>query len=104
MLGDPKGTCGDIKCGRYSMTLAEFSKLRGERWGHGFNSKLGKAVKKLCRELYGKVPPSRRRSIAWRNPLPEYPCGLIEQAYRELRASGYPLGERPKRTTPLNPG
>jgi hypothetical protein len=92
MLGDPKGTCGDSKCGRYSMTLAEFRRLRGEVWGPGFNSRLGKAATKLCRELYGKVPPARRYRIAGRNKVPAYPCGVIEQAYRNLRAAGVPLG------------
>lgn len=87
--------CADVRCARYSMSLAEFRKLRGETWDDGFNSRIGKLASKLCRDLYGKVPPARRQAIAGRNKVPSYPCGIIEQAYRQLVAQGVPLVSPP---------
>jgi hypothetical protein len=43
---------------------------------------------KLYVELYGKEPKKVRSSTkpAWRNKVGKYPCGILEQAYRELKA------------------
>ena len=80
--------CGDPKCDRYSMTIAEFKLLCGEQWTSDLDAKLGWAAKKLCIQLHGKVPPKQRHRIAGRNKVPAYPCGVLEQAYRQLRAAG----------------
>jgi hypothetical protein len=81
-------TCGNPKCDRYSMTVAEFKLLCGAQWGSGFDAKLGWAAKKLCLQIHGKVPPKQRHRIAARNKVPAYPCGVLEQAYRQLRTDG----------------
>jgi hypothetical protein len=67
------------------MTIAEFKILCGQHWGSAFDVKLGKLAKKLHRQIYKKDPAVIRCKIA-RNRVPAYPCGIIEQAYRELRA------------------
>lgn len=63
------------------MTLREFGRLSGESWDQPFRAKLGKAASKLYREIYGKEPPKRRSSMAFRNKVGRYPCGILEQAY-----------------------
>jgi hypothetical protein len=68
------------------MTLREFGRLGGTKWNPSFSSKLGKAASKLYREIYGKDPPQRRASRDWRNKVGKYPCGILEQAYRQLTA------------------
>jgi hypothetical protein len=70
------------------MTLREFGRLGGEKWSPSFASKLGKAASKLYREIYGKDPPQKRARRDWRNKVGKYPCGILEQAYRKLTASG----------------
>ena len=75
------------------MSVAEFKLLCGEQWGSGFDAKLGWAAKKLCIQIHGKAPPKRRYRIAGRNKVPAYPCGVLELAYRQLRAAGLARGE-----------
>lgn len=72
---------GDIRCDRYTMSLAEFKTLCGEAGNQEFNSTVGKAATKLHRETYGKDPAMGRCKIA-KNVVKLYPCGIIEQAYR----------------------
>jgi hypothetical protein len=80
----PHPTCGNVKCRRFPMTLREFGRLTGEHWDQRFRAKLGKAAAKLYRDIYKKEPPKRRASMAFRNKVGKYPCGILEQAYREL--------------------
>jgi len=56
-------TCGDPKCDRYSMTVAEFKLLRGEQWGWGFDAQLGWAAKKLCLQLFEEAYIEARGAI-----------------------------------------
>jgi len=81
-------TCGNPECNRYSMTVAEFKLLCGEQWDSAFDARFGWAAKKLCQQIHGKVPAKQRSRIAGRNKVPAYPCGVLEQAYRELRSAG----------------
>jgi hypothetical protein len=81
-----KGPCGEVLCRRHTMTLREYGRLGGENWGPSFRSKLGKAASKLYREIYGKGPRVKRSRRDWRNNVAEYPCGILEQAYRQLTA------------------
>jgi|SRR5262252_4039966 len=90
MMMDEK-TCWNVKCVRYRMVIREYRLLRGETWDASFSSKLGKAASKLFREIYGKSPNQRRSKRAHRNFVTSYPCGIIEQAYRQLREQGVPL-------------
>jgi hypothetical protein len=84
-------TCGHTKCKRYRMVIREYRLLRGEIWDASFSSKLGKAASKLYRQIYGKSPNQRRSKPAHRNFVTSYPCGIIEQAYKQLREQGVPL-------------
>jgi hypothetical protein len=81
--------CSELKCRAYYLTAHEFRRLGHEMWSHGFQIKLGLRARALYMELYGK-PPRRVRSnrIAHRNKVGKFPCGILEQAYRQLRAEG----------------
>jgi hypothetical protein len=48
---------------------------------------LGLLASKFYIELYGKKPRKVRSRTApeWRNKVCKYPCGILEQAYRELK-------------------
>jgi hypothetical protein len=85
-----EGVC-DVRCKRYPMVVREFRLLRGEIWDASFSSRLGKAASKLYREIYGESPNRRRSKRAHRNFVTRFPCGVIEQAYRQLREQGIPL-------------
>ena len=84
-------SCRDLKCRAYHLTANEFRRLGGEEWSHGFQIKLGLRAKALYVELYGK-PPRRVRSNRlvreWRNKVGKFPCGILEQVYRQLKAEG----------------
>jgi hypothetical protein len=71
--------------------VSEFERLGGETWTQSFRVSLGIRAGKLYAEVYGKeakkVRPKFR--LGWRNKVGKYPCGILEQAYRELKgASG----------------
>jgi hypothetical protein len=87
--------CGSVRCVRYAMVIREYRILRGETWDASFSARLGKAAAKLYRELYEKRPKQMRSSYAYRNRVTRFPCGIIEQAYQQLRSQGVPL-VRPK--------
>jgi hypothetical protein len=59
----------------------------------GFISKFGKLASKLYREIYKKDPEIKRRPLPGQKrwPVHRYPCGILEQAYRQLREQGVPL-------------
>jgi hypothetical protein len=82
----PEEPCGRVYCRSYQMTLRHFGRLAGAEWDLSFRAKLGKAASKLYREIYGKDPPQQRARRDWRNKVAEYPCGILEQAYRQLTA------------------
>jgi hypothetical protein len=81
--------CGHPKCRAYQLTVSEFEALGGEPWVQGFRVRLGLQAKKLFIELYGKPPKKVRSSTrpAYRNKVGQYPCGILEQAYRELKGT-----------------
>ena len=81
----------DVTCSRYPMVVREFRQLRGEIWDASFSARLGKAASKLYREIYGESPNRRRSKRAHRNVVTRFPCGIIEQAYRQLIEQGFPL-------------
>jgi len=83
--------CLNVRCVRYAMAIREYRILRGETWDASFSAKLGKAASKLYREIYAKAPASHRSRHAHRNAVKRFPCGIIEQAYRQLREQGVPL-------------
>ena len=69
------------------MTGCEFERLGREPWTQSFRIRVGLLASKLYVELYGKEPKKVCSSTkpAWRNTVGEYPCGILEQAYRELK-------------------
>jgi hypothetical protein len=71
------------------LTVGEFERLGGEPWTQSLRIRVGLLAHKLYVELYGKEPKKvrSRTGPAWRNKVGEYPCGILEQAYRELRGS-----------------
>jgi hypothetical protein len=75
------------------LTAKEFRRARGELWGDSFNSTFGKRASKIYREHYKKHPPQRfsksKRNL--RDPVNVYPCGILEEAYRQLMAECVPL-------------
>jgi hypothetical protein len=73
------------------MTQLEFRRLRGELWDQSFISSLGKAASKLYRDIYQKKPKLKYSRTAKRNHVHMYPCGILEQAYRQLKDQGVPL-------------
>ena len=87
--------CGSVRCVRYAMVIREYRILKGETWDASFTARMGKTAAKLYRELYEKHPRQMRSRHAHRNRVTRFPCGIIEQAYRQLRSQGVPL-VRPK--------
>jgi hypothetical protein len=80
--------CGDVTCRAYRLTVSEFEKLGGEPWTQGFRIRLGLLANKLYVEVYGEKPKKVRSSFkhGYRNTVGKYPCGILEQAYRQLKA------------------
>jgi hypothetical protein len=73
------------------MTQLEFRKLRGELWDQSFISTLGKAAAQLHREIYKRDPKVKRSRSKKRAPVLKYPCGVLEQAYKQVVERGVPL-------------
>jgi hypothetical protein len=80
--------CGDPKCRSYQLTVSEFRSLGGERWDQSFQVRLSLRATKLHRELYKKKPKQVRDPVwpGYRNKVSKYPCGILEQALREIKA------------------
>lgn len=79
---DTRKPCEGLHCVCYAMTQRDYRKLRGETWD---SSTFGKAAKKLYRTLYGKEPPNEPSAAKKRDPVPVYPCGVLEETYHSLR-------------------
>src|SRR5215471_15795592 len=80
--------CESAMCKAYTLTTNEFMLLRGEQWTQSFKTALGKQAGKLYEQLYGKKRSRRVRTHLMaqtsRNKVRTYPCGILEQAYRQL--------------------
>jgi hypothetical protein len=61
--------------------------LGGERWAQSFRVRLGRLAAKLYTEIYAKPAKKGRSKTAWWNKVGKYPCGILEQAYRELKGN-----------------
>jgi hypothetical protein len=83
--------CAGTPCVFYEVTQGEFRRRLGKKWGPSFNAKFGKRATKLYRALFKKEPPYRESTDDQRDPVNIYPCGLLEQAYAQLRAEGAEL-------------
>jgi hypothetical protein len=84
-----KADCDLCKpCRVMLLTTQQFMKLGGEQWGHSFLIRVGKRARELHMEILGKPPKKARPPTAgaYRNKVGKYPCGILEQAYRQVRA------------------
>jgi hypothetical protein len=79
--------CGDPKCRAYRLTVKEFEQLGGEQWTQSFRIRVGLRARELFVKLYRRKPDRVRSSPKARhkNTVGNYPCGILEQAYRELK-------------------
>jgi hypothetical protein len=79
--------CGEPRCRAYRLTMSEFEALQGAKWSQSFRVKLAGRAKELHSDLYGRKPPKVRDPLwaSYRNMVCQYPCGILEQAYRELK-------------------
>jgi hypothetical protein len=59
-----------------------------EQWDHSFLVRVEKRARELHLEILGKEPKKQRPSTigGYRNKVGMYPCGILEQAYRQVRA------------------
>jgi hypothetical protein len=87
--------CGGRTCRAYLLTVSEFERLGGEAWTQSFRVRLGLLANKRYAELYGNKPKKVRSSTnpEWRNMVGQYPCGILEQAYKELKSESRSSGE-----------
>ena len=81
--------CGFATCRAYQLTVSEFERLGGETWTQSFRISLGIRAGRLYAEVYGKAAEKVRTKFGpgWRNKVGKYPCGILEQAYRELKGT-----------------
>ncbi|ACL62233.1 hypothetical protein [Methylobacterium nodulans] len=75
-------------CRVMRLTTQQFMKLGGEKWDRSFLIRVGKRARLLHEEILGRAPKKVRPSIkgAHRNKVGVYPCGVLEQAYRQVLA------------------
>jgi hypothetical protein len=86
-----QSSCLDMRCAAHVMTLLQFRRLRGEYWDGKFNKLVSLRAKQLHDEVYKEAPKKQYSRRANRNSVNFYPCGILEQAYRQIRAEGVPL-------------
>jgi hypothetical protein len=82
----PQPPCGDAHCRANKLTIHEFVLLGGEPLSQGLRVQLAHRAAQLYKQIYGREPPKVRDKIwaGYRNYVRSYPCGIIEQAYRQL--------------------
>ena len=97
--------CGHPKCRAYRLTVKEFERLGGEQWTQSFRVRVGLRAQRLYVELYRKQPEKVRSSpkARYKNTVGEYPCGILEQAYRQLKAESADQLTLPAGDTPSTP-
>jgi hypothetical protein len=88
----PAIPCGQTICRAFKLTVREFEALGGEAYTQSFRVRLIRRATNLHRQIYRKAPEKvcdkiwvGTRERPWRNYLNTYPCGIREQAYRELK-------------------
>lgn len=80
--------CGETRCRAYLLTLREFERLGGHHWDHPFRVRMGIRADARYREIYKHAPKKVRSSKlrGYTGMVGKYPCGILEQVYRELTA------------------
>lgn len=86
-----QSSCLNVRCAAHVMTMLQFRRLRGEHWDASFNKLMTLRAKQLHDEVYKQAPKKKYSRRAHRNSVNFYPCGILEQVYRQLMAEGVPL-------------
>ncbi len=88
----------------YPVSTSEFEKLIGQEWSNSFRRKIGIRATKLYAAAYRKKRPKKNRTTPhqdYRNKVNVYPCGILEQAYRQLCSEGIAEHDVRPRTDPF---
>jgi len=81
--------CSNASCAHGVKTLRDYRSMLCEQWDQSFSNQLSLATRRLYATKYNEPPPQANPDgKAYRSC---YPCGVIEQAYLDLRARGAPL-------------
>jgi len=81
--------CSNANCVHGVLTLRDYRSMLCEQWDQSFSNQLSLATKRLYATNYNKPPlQTNPDGKAYRSC---YPCGIVEQAYLDLRARGVPL-------------
>ena len=81
--------CSNSNCVHAVIMLRDYRSMLDERWDHSFTNNLSIAARTLYRLRYNARQP--RAKLDKGPTISCYPCGIIEQAYLDLRARGVPL-------------
>lgn len=75
-------------CRVMMLTTQQFMRLGGESWDRGFLIRVGLRASAIHHEILGIGPKKVRPNVkgAHRNKVGKYPCGVLEQAYRQVLA------------------
>jgi hypothetical protein len=79
-----KKNCGSVGCQWRHMQVREYADIAGENQ-HSVRIRLGLKARQIHAAVHQR-PASKRRAGAHRNNTSHFPCGVLEQAYRELLA------------------
>ena len=74
---DPANPCRTMR-----MTVHQFEVLGGEEWSQRFRVRVGLRAGQLHRQIFGKPAKKVRSKAESRNKVGNYPCGILEQAFR----------------------
>jgi len=81
--------CSNPRCAHGLMTVRDYRAISVEQWDHSFATRIGIISAKLYRAKHNKRPKRHLHSNG--NTFSAiFPCGIIEQAYRTLKADGVP--------------
>lgn len=87
-----KAVDGEVhRCPRYPMTIAEVARLHPDDgpWGGEFRRQVSLAARAICHEIYGKLPVAKRHRQTYGGvSRVMFPYGVLETAYRRVRARG----------------
>jgi hypothetical protein len=100
----PSGSFAHRLSAKAKQRLASLGRPRnldlGKKWKQSFRIRFSAVAKKLYSEVYHKGLSERskqRERLAGRNKVLKYPCGILEQAYRQLIAQGFHPQQGPRR-------
>lgn len=76
------------RCRVMRLTTKQFMSLGGEEWPHSMRTAVGKEAQRLYVDIFGSAPKQVRssRKSGHRGRVGLFPCGILEQAYRNVMA------------------